>query len=66
MGYGIEFIGCQVWKPFLDSGGSSMKVFANTTMKVWKAQHKKWNFPLKISSVNVTKSAVFYGSGHIY
>ena len=28
--------------------------------------HKKWSFPLSISSVNVTKSAVFYGFGHIY
>ena len=30
------------------------------------ALHKKWNFPLKISSVNVTKSAAFCGFGHIY
>ena len=28
--------------------------------------HKKWNFPLKIPSVNVIKSAVFSGFGHIY
>ena len=28
--------------------------------------HKKWNFPLAISSVNVTKSAVSCGFGHIY
>ena len=28
--------------------------------------HKKWSFSLRISSVNVTKSAVFYGFGHIY
>ena len=28
--------------------------------------HKKWNFPLKISSINVIKSAVFCGFGHIY
>ena len=28
--------------------------------------HKKWSFPLKISSVNVTKSAVSWGFGHIY
>ena len=31
-----------------------------------KSLHKKWSFPLKISSVNVTKSAVFCGFGHIY
>ena len=28
--------------------------------------HKKWSFPLRISSVNVTKSAVSCGYGHIY
>ena len=28
--------------------------------------HKKWIFPLRISSVNVTKSEVSYGFGHIY
>ena len=28
--------------------------------------HKKWSFPFKISSVNVTKSAVSFGFGHIY
>ena len=28
--------------------------------------HKKWSFPLTISLVNVTKSAVFYGFGHIF
>ena len=28
--------------------------------------HKKWSFPLRISSVNVTKSAVSCGFGHIY
>ena len=27
---------------------------------------KKWRFPLKISSINVTKSAVTWGFGHIY
>ena len=28
--------------------------------------HKKWSFPLRISSVNVTKSAVSRGFGHIF
>ena len=28
--------------------------------------HKKWSFPFRISSVNVTKSAVSCGFGHIY
>ena len=30
------------------------------------ALHKKWSFPLRISSVNVTKSEISYGFGHIY
>ena len=29
-------------------------------------RHKQWNFPLRISSVNVTKSAGNCGFGHIY
>ena len=28
--------------------------------------HKKWSFPLRIPSVNVTKSSDSCGSGHIY
>ena len=28
--------------------------------------HKKWSFPLRISLVNVTKSVVSCGLGHIY
>ena len=28
--------------------------------------HKKWNFPLRISSANVTKSVVSCGFAHIY
>ena len=28
--------------------------------------HKKWNFPLRIPSVNLTESAVSCGFGHIY
>ena len=28
--------------------------------------HKKWSFPIRISTVNVTKSAVNRGFGHIY
>ena len=30
------------------------------------ALHKKWSFPLRISSVNVTKSGVSCGFDHIY
>ena len=29
-------------------------------------QHKKWIFPLRIFSVNMTKSAVSCGFSHIY
>ena len=28
--------------------------------------HKKWNFPLRISPVSLTKSVVSWGFGHIY
>ena len=28
--------------------------------------HKRWSFPLRVFSVNVTKSTVFCGFGHIY
>ena len=36
-------------------------------MKMEKnTQHKKWSFPLRISSVNVSKSAVSCGFGRIY
>ena len=28
--------------------------------------HKKWSFPLRTSSVNLTKYAVYSRSGHIY
>ena len=34
--------------------------------KCCKTLHKKWSFPLRFSSVNVTKFAGNYGFGHIY
>ena len=34
--------------------------------KMSRTLHKKWSFPLGISSVNVTKSAVSCWFGHIY
>ena len=38
-----------------------------SNLKLWNATLRKiWSFPLKISSVNVTKSAVSCGFGHIY
>ena len=42
----------------------SAKVFADLYRN--NTRHKKWSFPLTISLVNVTKSAVFCGFGHIY
>ena len=38
----------------------------DTSEKIILALHKKWSFPLRISSVNVTKSAGNCGFGHIY
>ena len=32
----------------------------------WLTLHKKWSFPLRISSVNVTKFAWNCGFGHVY
>ena len=37
-----------------------------TLMITYLAMHKKGSFPLRISSVNVTKSTVSCGFGHIY
>ena len=34
-------------------------------MKVWLSLHKKWSFPLRISSINVTKFARNFGFGNI-
>ena len=35
--------------------------------KTWELPlHKKWSFPLRISSVNATKSAGNWEFGHIY
>ena len=38
----------------------------NMTWIIWHTLHKKWHFPLMISSANVTKTTVFFGIGHIY
>ena len=37
-----------------------------TNRRRWRSLHKKWSFPLRISSVNVTKSTITCGFGHIY
>ena len=33
---------------------------------IWNSLHKKWSFPLRVSSVNVTKSAVSCLLGHTH
>ena len=43
---------------------ASLLVFRKSIMNL--TLHKKLSFPLKISSVNVTNSAVSSGFGHIY
>ena len=49
-------------------GTTTTAVKTTTTSYVFcrYALHKKWSFSLKISSVNVTKSAVFFEFGQIY
>ena len=49
-------------------GTCSCIAFELTFPHIVKFTHctKKWSFPCRISSVNVTKSAVFCGFGHIY
>ena len=42
------------------------KILANITRIQKSSLHKKRSFPLSISTVNVTKSAVSFGFGHIY
>ena len=38
----------------------------NFLVAKWASVHKKWSFPLRISSVDVSKSAVSCEFGHIY
>ena len=44
----------------------SVLIRENVGQKKPVSLHKKWSFLLRISSVNVAKSAVSYGFGHIY
>ena len=57
-----------LWKVKKEKVCNILKLFSSVTfMKVsWFPPHKKWSFPLRTSSVNVTKSAVSCGFGHIY
>ena len=55
----LHFSQCLVNFMFIEAFGRSRQ---------WSEpiQHKKWSFPLRFSSENVSKSAVSYGFGHIY
>ena len=56
----------QVVVKFFRCLGACLDAGANTNRKLTLTQHKKLRFPLRISLVNVTKSAVSCESGHIY
>ena len=43
-----------------------VRIFNFSEKSLLTSLYKKWSFPLKISAVNVTKSPVSYGYGHIY
>ena len=43
-----------------------VKDLADTTWSIIISVHKKWSLPLRIFFVNVTKSTVSCGFGHIY
>ena len=50
-------------------GYTWIDIFSNELIMVYRILHKlhkKWSFPLRTSSVNVTKSAVFCRFGHSY
>ena len=52
------------WFLFLTELFLSFEVFPYALLLV--SLHKKWSYPLRISSVNLTKSAANSGFGHIY
>ena len=47
---------CKIWTQF----SNFMQVLGQMS------PHKKWSYPLRTSSVNVTKSTGNFGFGHIY
>ena len=53
-------------EPSVISGHLGGQVDPPRTAHYIDSLHKEWSFPLRISSVNVTKSAVSCGFGHIY
>ena len=50
----------------LSGGFSDVKINQNESLSYLHYTYKKWSFPLRISSVNVTKSPGSCGFGHIY
>ena len=57
-----------VWNDNLIKKPPMQKVFLNFPLMIFTFTklHKKWSFPLRISTVNVTKFAENCGFGHIY
>ena len=60
-------ITCKVNDTFLKPTQSvPLKIHLDPKFEPYQALHKKWSFPLRISSVNMTKFAQNWGVGHIY
>ena len=68
---------CYLWRYFTDCSVVSIVAFEQINAGwgdslswpnnyLWYSMHKKWSFPLKISSANVSKCTVSCGCGHIY
>ena len=61
-----ELLLSAISKFFIEVPLKSFSKMRNTIFDYLLRIHKIWSFPLEISSVNVTKSAVCCGFGHIY
>ena len=57
----------KVWKVFIKQYHPwDRRFYEKIHIHIQQSLHKKWCFPLRISAINVTKSAVSCGFGHIY
>ena len=55
------------WKNIWNKGKITLDSFRNFAyVSSYLPLYRKWSFPLRISSVNVTNSTVYCGFGHIY
>ena len=45
---------------------NALVILKGANVQKMNTLHKKWSFPLRIFTVNVTKSAASYQFGHIY